>query len=127
MRKIVVPISVLLLSAAWAAAQSGGSYSNESPATTPVTMNVTILGCLAGDEGGYTLTDRSGATYQLTGDTGKLRAHVGHMMQVTGVSTSVMHQPGSMSEGRETQPTLSVVSFKHISSNCGDSSWTGSY
>ena len=90
-------------------------------------MNVTIVGCLAADEGGYTLTDRSGAIYQLTGETGKLRAHVGHTMQVTGVSTSVMHQPGSMSEGMRTQPTLSVVSFKHVKADCDQEPASGGY
>lgn len=125
MKRTFLLISILLLPALWAMAQYGGS--SDFPDTTPVTMKVTIVGCLAGDEGGYTLTDRSGAIYQLTGETGKLRAHVGHTMQVTGVSTSVMHQPGSMSEGTRTHPTLSVVSFKHVKADCDQEPASGGY
>jgi hypothetical protein len=44
----------------------------------------TIEGCLSGSAGNFTLTDQSGKTYQLAGDTSKLSDHVGHQVRITG-------------------------------------------
>jgi hypothetical protein len=115
MRRIVLLISIVLLSAAWAAAQYGGGANSES---TSNASNITVAGCLDEAGGNYILTDQSGAIYRLTGKTEKLKAHVRQTIRVTGVSTSVTHVPGSMSEGTETQPSLSVISFKRISNVC---------
>jgi hypothetical protein len=80
----------------------------------------TIEGCLDGAIGNYILTDRAGATYRLSGNAEQLKAHVGETIRVTGVVTPVVHVPGAMSEGTETQPTLSVISFKRVSGVCND-------
>jgi hypothetical protein len=82
--------------------------------------NTTIEGCLDGAIGNYTLTDRAGATYKLTGNAEQLNGHVGETVRVTGVVTSVVHVPGAMSEGTQTQPTLSVISLKKVSGVCND-------
>ena len=89
------------------------AQSNTQPKTT-------IEGCLDGAIGHYTLTDRAGTTYKLSGNAQQLNAHVGETMQVTGVVTSVVHVPGAMSEGTETQPTLAVISLKKVSGVCND-------
>ena len=84
----------------------------------------TVQGCLSGSDGNYTLTDKTGTAYKLTGETAQLQAHVGHTIQVTGTASPGMNsrrmgnQTGSMSEAAESQPTLDVTSFKHISANC---------
>ena len=82
----------------------------------------TIVGCLSGSDGSYSLTDKSGTTYQLTGDTAKLQNHVGHTIQVTGTSASDStmrgKQSGSMSAPSDTETTFNVTSFKHVSSTC---------
>jgi hypothetical protein len=128
MKRTLLLISILLLSASWAMAQRGGGYSsNESSDSNANSSNVTVLGCLSEDGGNFTLTDQTGTTYLLIGKTEKLSAHVGHTMKVTGISTFAAQVPGSMSNGVETPPTLSVTSFKHVSSNCGETSGTGSY
>jgi uncharacterized protein DUF5818 len=127
MKRTFLLLSVLLLSAAWAMAQNGGGYSNNEGSNSSHASQVTVQGCLGEEGGNFTLTEPSGTTYQLVGNTEKLRAHVGHTMRVTGTSTSAAQVPGSMSETTETQPTLSVTSFKHVSSNCGETSGTGSY
>jgi cytoskeletal protein RodZ len=44
----------------------------------------TIEGCLNGSAGNYTLTDNSGKTWQLAGDTSKLSDHVGHQVRLNG-------------------------------------------
>ena len=115
MRKIFVLSSILLLSAVWAVAQYDSGSTSQSKATA---SQMTIEGCLGGAVGNFTLTDQSGTIYQLTGNTEKMNAHVGHTVRVTGISSSGAKEPGSMSEANEPPPILSVTSFKHVSTSC---------
>src|SRR5213595_3949199 len=81
----------------------------------------TIEGCLQGSDGNYTLTDKSGTTYQLQGDTSKLSAHVGHEVQITGSTTSASSATSPTTgtpAGATPQPTMTVQSMKHLSKTC---------
>lgn len=98
----------------------------------------TIEGCLSGSAGSFTLTDQSGKTYQLAGDTSKLSDHVGHQVRITGSegtgageSASSSTNPsgssstassGSSSSGSmgssASQSTFNVKKVKMISSSC---------
>lgn len=120
MRKIILLNLILLLSAVWAVAQYESDSGSESKV---ISRKMTIEGCLNGAIGSYTLTDHSGASYQLTGDTEQLKAHVGGTMRVTGVVTPVVNVPGAMSAGTETQPTLSVISIKKVSAVCNNTNY----
>ena len=100
-----------------------------------------IEGCLMGSSGNYTLMEnKTGATYQLTGDTSKLSQHVGEAVQISGTkgsgssgSSSGAASSGtgssasggtstyggtSSSGGMAAQQTFTVTSVKKISSNC---------
>jgi hypothetical protein len=122
MKRIILLSCILMLSAVWAVAQ----YEQPSTASqsSPDASKTTIEGCLAGSDGNYSLTDKSGIAYQLTGNTTKLQNHVGHTIQVTGTSTSgaSSNMAGktstSMSAPSDAQPTFTVTSFKHVSGNC---------
>ncbi|MGA8619721.1 MAG: DUF5818 domain-containing protein [Candidatus Sulfotelmatobacter sp.] len=107
--------SVLLLGMSWAAAQnypSQGSTGNTSGQQT-------VKGCLSSSGGTYTLTDKSGKTFQLAGDTAKLSDHVGHEIKVTGtVSSSSASSSDATGQTGAGQPTLEVSSVKHISKTC---------
>lgn len=118
MRRIILLSAILLLSAVWAMAQYDSDSKSESNTSA---SKMTLVGCLDGAIGNYTLTDAAGATYQLTGSTEQFKAHNAETVQVTAEVKSVVHVPGVMSEGFETQPTLSVISVKRISGVCGDS------
>jgi hypothetical protein len=127
MKKILLLISVLVLSASWALAQtssSGSNYGNNSNtnnATQASSANKTsVEGCLSEANGKYTLTDQSGTEYQLTGRTAALKAHVGHTIRVTGEEMMAgTGKPGAMSnEEAQGKPTFKVSSFRHISSTC---------
>src|SRR5882724_8011503 len=102
MRQLLA-LSVLLLGISWAAAQdtpSQSSPNSSSPSQSTADQSTpgqtsanagdqkTVEGCLSGSSGSYTLTDNSGATYQLTGDTSKLSEHVGHEVKVMGSSAA---------------------------------------
>jgi hypothetical protein len=117
MRRIILLSSILLLSAVWAVAQYGSSSEN---GTETISIERSVEGCLDGAIGSYTLTDSAGASYRLTGDTEQLKPHVGETLKVTGMVTPIVHEPGAMSEGTETEPTLSIISFRRVSLLCGD-------
>jgi hypothetical protein len=117
MRRILLLSSILLSSTLWAVAQTGNVQGDAGSAHT---SKMTVVGCLDGAIGKYTLTNEAGATYQLTGNTDPLRLHVGETIRVTGIITPIVNIPGSMSEGTRTQPSLSVDSFQRISQVCGD-------
>lgn len=72
-----------------------------------------IEGCLAGSGGNFTLTDSSGKTYQLAGDTAKLSEHVGHTLRISGSQKSAGADPA--------QPTFTVQKVKMISPSCSTS------
>jgi hypothetical protein len=132
MKKILLFSTILLLSAAWAVAQSN-SQANTTGQMSSDSGNMTVEGCLSGSVGSYSLTDKSGTTYQLTGDTARLETHVGHTIQVIGTSSpstessaaNTAKEPSSAMSGAtgssSTQQTLNVTSFKNISANCMDS------
>jgi hypothetical protein len=146
MRKLLLLLSILLLGACWAVAQDSSSPSNtgsgssstgssqstsgssqtESAASsgqtgsTSATGRMTVEGCLSGSSGNYTLSDKKGNTYQLTGDTAKLSEHVGHEVKITGNSSSGSASAGGTATGSAgaNSQTLEVSSVKHISKTC---------
>ncbi|HEY2168954.1 MAG TPA: hypothetical protein VGJ30_04970 [Candidatus Angelobacter sp.] len=95
-----------------------------------------IEGCLSGSAGNWTLTDQSGKTYQLSGDTSKLSDHVGHQVRIMGTdnsssasgssspSSSSPSSTGATGTGSSSgaQPTFTVSKVKMISSTCPASS-----
>jgi Protein of unknown function (DUF5818) len=102
MPRILMLALALLCSTAWVQAQqdqypqnpqnppSGSSQAGTSAGET------SVEGCLQGSNGNFALSDKSGTTYQLSGDTSKLSKHVGHEVQITG-STSASSAASSTS------------------------------
>src|ERR1700726_1741141 len=132
MRKLLLLLSVLLLGACWAVAQdstsqpnsnsrdtSASSASSGQTGSTAAGSATTVEGCLAGSSGNYTLSDKNGNTYQLTGDTAKLSEHVGHEVKITGTSGSATASgdgaaTGTPAQGGANAQTLEVSSVKHL-------------
>ncbi|HXO38126.1 MAG TPA: hypothetical protein VN872_05790 [Candidatus Acidoferrum sp.] len=102
-----------------------------------------IEGCLSGSAGSWTLTDQSGKTWQLAGDTSKLSDHVGHQVRLMGTdnSGSASSPSGGSSSGAASganpssggsatgagsssgsQSTFNVKKVKMISSTCSTTS-----
>ena len=115
MRHLVL-FSVLLLGTSWAAAQS---YPSQGKAGNAGGQE-TVKGCLSSTGGTYTLTDKSGKSFQLAGDTAKLTEHVGHEIKVTGNVSSASASSSDATTGQTGggQPTLEVSSIKHIAKSC---------
>ena len=115
----------LLASAAWLQAQSQYPQTGSSQTGASGSGQTTVQGCLQGSDGNYTLTDKSGTTYQLQGDTSKLSAHVGHEVQITGSTTSASSATSPTTgtpAGATQQPTLTVQKMKHIAETCKSAS-----
>ena len=114
MRQIFLMLSIVLLGLTWAIAQEP-SGATSSRAGQSASSQTTVEGCLSGSDGNFTLTDKNGTTYQLTGDTAKLSEHVGHEVKITGMPSSGAAS-GEASAG--SSKTLEVSSVKHVSKTC---------
>lgn len=131
MRKWSLITAVLLLSSAWVVAQSSStpptapdnsqqypSSSGQKPDTSqtsapPAGASQSIEGCISGAAGAFTLTDATGKTYQLAGDTSKLGEHVGHSVQVTGAA-----EPSSGAASAGAPATFNVKKVKMLAASC---------
>lgn len=117
MYKTLLFALTLALSAACLQAQDQSQTA--TPSAGQAASSQTVEGCLQGSNGSFTLTDNTGATYQLSGDNPKLADHVGHQVQITG-STSAAGSPSAAtpsSAGAASQ-TLTVEKVKMVSKTC---------
>ena len=126
MRKVLLLLSVLFLGAAWAAAQDSTPSGQSGSATAG--SETTVQGCLSASNGSYTLTDKDGSAFQLTGNTAKLSEHVGHEVKITGASASASASSGASagttSGANSASQTLQVSSVKHIAKTCQSGAMT---
>jgi len=138
MRKTYMIAAILLLSAVWMVAQTApatpqsSSPQSTSPAATspmqqPSTPDATqtssesgasIEGCVGGSSGNFTLTDTSGKTWQLAGDTAKLADHVGHQVKITGSEAGKGDATSPSGAGASSGSTFTVKKVKMVSSSC---------
>ena len=139
MTKTILLTFTLLSCTAWMAAQSttpSTSTPDTSSAPSSQTgagqsgadsagMNgsqTTITGCLNSAGSGYTLTDASGTTYQLSGDTSKLSSHVNNQVELKGTaSSSDSASSASASSGAASGGQMfNVTKVKKIASTCSN-------
>jgi len=111
MRQLML-LAVLLLGAVWAVGQKSAEPAQKG-STSATAGSQTVEGCLSGSEGKYTLTDKQGQTFELTGDTSKLAEHVGHEVKITGTAGT-----GPSASAASGGMSLEVSSVKHISKTC---------
>ncbi len=117
MKKILIT-AMLLLCCTWAVAQG----QKDPSAQEGEKKIVTLRGCLNRSDSGFTLTDKSGKTYELTGTTSNLDSHVGHEVQVKGVKTGPTAASDAASSGSGAQAKLNVTDLKHLSGTCSSQS-----
>ncbi len=116
MKSLTISTLILLLCGSWAVAQQ--NYPSNQTSSPGSSGQTTTEGCLSRSDGGYTLTDKSGTTYKLSGDTSKLSDHIGHEIQVKGMIAESKTPGAASGTSAAGQPTLDVTSFKHISETC---------
>lgn len=132
MRKWSLITAILLLSSAWVVAQSSStpptdnsqqypSSSGQKPDTSQTSAPPagtdraaqSIEGCISGAAGAFTLTDATGKTYQLAGDTSKLGEHVGHSVQISGTE-----EPSAGAASAGAPATFNVKKVKMLAASC---------
>jgi hypothetical protein len=103
-----------------AGSSSTGSSQKDSSMSETGTSGNSVEGCLSGSDGNYTLTDQTGASYKLTGDTAKLSEHIGHEVKITGTKSSASATGASDTMGQTggAQQSIEVTSVKHVSKTC---------
>jgi hypothetical protein len=132
MRKFSLISAILLLASAWMLAQNStppSQYPSSAPSSAQSaaqdaqqtatqaakdagnTAAGNVEGCVGGSAGSYTLTDSSGKTYALAGDTSSLADHIGHQVKVTGTLASAAATAGGSS-------TITVKKVKMVSATC---------
>jgi hypothetical protein len=115
MKKLTLAILALFAFSIAATAQTSQDQSAKGGGS-----ETTVQGCLSHSGNGYTLTDKSDTTYHLTGDTSKLTEHVGHEVEIRGMTSSSGEASGASSaetkaaEGQQ----LEVSGVMHISATC---------
>ena len=93
------------------------SFAQDAGKTTGMT---TIQGCLQHTKHHYVLTDSTGTEHQLSGYANKLKAHIGHEVEVTGTEGTESHSTtvqGAASSTHEV-PVFKVSSLKHVADSC---------
>jgi Protein of unknown function (DUF5818) len=126
--RYLLALSILLLGVSWAAAQNDPNQTTQTNQRQSAEAQTTVQGCLSNSGGNYTLTDKNGSSFQLTGDSALLSKHVGHEVKVTGSESSTSASSsggnGMGQAGGSSQPTIQVSSLKHISKKCQSGSAT---
>jgi maltose-binding protein MalE len=105
--------------------QTGAPSAQENPRSG----SMTVEGCLGGFAGTYTLHDKAGGIYNLTGDTSKLAAHVGQEVRITGSAnaassaTSTAGSAGTTASNGTSNAfqNLHVSSLTKVSGSCSSS------
>jgi len=127
MRKTFFVMLILLAASAWAVAQQDAnsqnapSSSTTSQATAPPSGTNGIQGCLGGSGDNYTVTDKTGTTYQLQlpgGDTSKLKEHIGNEVLVMGAVANAAPGNPSASSSSHNQPSINVKGISKVSDTC---------
>lgn len=118
-------IAATLVLAVWACAQ--GTPPSEQQPTAQASSQAqsadkgqSIEGCLANSNGSFTLTDKSGKTYQLASNTVKLDDHVGQTLRVWGSEKKATDPPGASSLA-SAPPTFTVEKVKMVAPSCSTS------
>jgi hypothetical protein len=128
MKKFSLITAILLLSSAWVVAQSSPPSAEQQPASPQAQQpdksqtaasdkaGQTVEGCLSGAADTFKLTDATGKTYELTGDTSGLNENVGHQVRLYGNAGS--SGGGEKISASGAQATFGVTKVQSISPTC---------
>jgi hypothetical protein len=129
MRKTLLLTMVLLALSAWVVAQQDNTQSNPNAnqgSTQSATAGNSVQGCLGGSGNNFTVTDKSGTSYQLQlpqgADTSNLKPHIGEEVRVEGTTSNGSGSNSAAGGASGSQPTISVKNIYRISPTCSSKS-----
>jgi len=116
MKKANLALLVLCISMVASAQSQDGSSSKQ--AAPPVGAAKTVVGCITGYEGHYTLGTMNDTLYLLDGDPALLKRYNAVMVRVTGTISET--PPGASRNNVLSQqpPTLTVSKLKKVADGC---------
>ena len=126
-KKIYLLAATMLLSAIWLVAQSSTQSNPQSSTSSGSSDQTTIQGCLSGSSGNFTVTDSSGNSYKLQGDTSKLSDHVGQEVKISGKDLSSTSSSGFPSASKDPASSaqgsrgFDVSDIQKVSDSCATS------
>jgi hypothetical protein len=116
-----VLLTAVIFAACAATAASAQSQPGSSPKPTapPSGPTKTVVGCLAGYDGHYTLGTSSDVLYLLVGDSALFKRYNARLVQATGtVSEPPPHDSMRKHELSKQPPTLTVSKLKKVADGC---------
>ncbi|HKU19392.1 MAG TPA: hypothetical protein VJQ50_00160 [Terriglobales bacterium] len=129
MRKTLFVTTILLALAAWGIAQQEPN-SQRPPSSSQGTSQSSagqnsVQGCLGGSGNNFTVTDKSGTSYQLQLPAGAnasaLKPHIGEEVRVEG-DTAGASGSNSAAGTSSNQPTINVKNIYRVSPTCSTKS-----
>jgi hypothetical protein len=110
-----MPVAVVgLLSSTAVFAQDKGVSTNKPPAGQPKT----VVGCLTGYDGHYTLGASNDMLYLLDGDSAVFKKLNARMVKVTGFVSEPSRNTSDHNVLSQQPPTLTVQSLKKVADGC---------
>lgn len=106
-----------LLAAVMASAQSQGGASPKA-AAPPSGAPKTVVGCLTGYNGHYTLGTMSDTLYLLVGDSDLFKRYNAKMVQITGTVSEPPPDPSRNNVLSQQPPSLTVSKLKKVADGC---------
>ena len=89
---------------------------DESQKATSDKGEQTLEGCLTGAANTFTLTDATGKTFELFGETSELAANVGHQVRLWGMAAGT--GGGEATSARGQKMTFGVKKVKSLADTC---------
>jgi hypothetical protein len=116
--RTLVTLAIFALCAAMtASAQSQGSASPKQP-SSPNGAPKTVVGCLTGYDGHYTLGTMSDTLYLLAGDSALFKRYNAMLVQATGTVSEPPPDPSRNNVLSQQPPTLTVSKLKKVADGC---------
>lgn len=116
--RTLLTLAIFVLCAAMtASAQSQEGPSPKQPAPTAGTPK-TVVGCLTGYDGHYTLGTMSDILYLLEGDSAVFKRYNARMVQATGTVSEPPPGPSRNNVLSQQPPTLTVSKLKKVADGC---------
>jgi Protein of unknown function (DUF5818) len=120
MKRLFLTTIMLLLLSSWASTQTSSSSQQQPDKSKTAASDhkgqKSIEGCLSGAANTFTLTDATGKTYELIGDTSGLNQNVGHQVRISG-NLDTTGGGGRISAAGE-QALIEVKNVESLSDKC---------
>jgi hypothetical protein len=115
---ILLTLAVFALCVAMTASAQSQEGSSPKQSAPPMGTPKTVVGCLTGYDGHYTLGTSSDTLYLLEGDSGLFRRYNAKLVQATGTVSEQPPGPSKNNVLSQQPPKLTVSKLKKVADGC---------